>query len=82
MSFSLGRLWIYTVRHEFIAPGVAPAVVADVRLNLLLPPLVFLLSTGIAAINPQIAMYCWVLLLPAYVFRRRPEISLIRNDLP
>jgi uncharacterized membrane protein len=77
MGFSLALTWIYAGRHRFIGAGTPPAVVQDIRLNLLLPPLVFLLSAVVALLNPDIAMYLWLLLIPVYVLRRHREVTIL-----
>ena len=58
------------------------AVVRNIRLNLLLPPVVFLLSAGVAAFNANLAMYAWFLLIPVYVFRRHTETVLMGKEAP
>jgi cbb3-type cytochrome oxidase subunit 3 len=73
MGLSLWLLWIYAERHRFLSPGTSQAVVRDIRLNLLLPPLVFLASVITAAFNATLAMTLWFLLIPVYLFRRHTE---------
>jgi uncharacterized membrane protein len=80
MGLSLAWLWLYAVRHRFIAPGLPRPVIRDIRLNLVLPPLIFLLSIGVAFLDPSVAMYAWLLLIPVYVFRRLRERSLVLED--
>lgn len=80
MGFSLALLWIYADRHRFIPAGLPRPVVHDIRLNLLLPPLVFLASAVIAVFNPSLAMYAWFLLIPVYVFRRHSESLLADQE--
>jgi uncharacterized membrane protein len=70
MGLSLGLLWLYAVRRRFVVPGLSRDKIRDIRLNLLLPPLVFLLTIGIAFLDTSAAMYAWLLLVPLYVFRR------------
>jgi hypothetical protein len=82
MGLSLALLWIYAVRHAFIATGTPPATIRDIRLNLLLPPAVFLLSAAVALFNADVAMYLWLLLIPVYVVRRRLEITVIGDETP
>jgi uncharacterized membrane protein len=76
MGLALGLLWVYAVRHRFIAPGLSLRKIRDIRLNLLLPPLVFVLTIGVAFLNATAATYGWLLLIPVYVFRRLREKSL------
>lgn len=81
MGFALLLLWIYAERHRFLPAGMPPAVARDIRLNLLLPPLVFLASVITAAFNATLAMYLWFLLIPVYVFRRRTESAFKDGEL-
>jgi hypothetical protein len=80
MGLSLALLWAYACRHRFIPDGTPPVVVRDIRLNLFLPPVVFLLSAVVALLNAEVAMYLWLLLIPVYVFRRRREITVIGDE--
>jgi uncharacterized membrane protein len=80
MGLSLAWVWIYAVRHRFIVADLAQALVRDIRLNLLLPPLVFLLSAGVALFNADVAMYTWLLILPVYLFRRHNESLLLDRE--
>ena len=70
MGLSLALLWVYAARHRFLLPGLSRPLLRDIRLNLLLPPLVFLLTIGVAFLDTAAAMYAWLLLVPLYVFRR------------
>lgn len=76
MGLSLAGLWIYAVRRRFIPSDTPIALVKSVRLYLLLPPLVFIVSAGIALINVDAAVFAWLLLVPVYVVRRRSERGL------
>jgi uncharacterized membrane protein len=80
MGLSLAALWIYAVRHRFIAPHTPPALVKDIRLNLILPPLIFLASCGIALIDADLAGFVWLLLIPVYLLRRRSEALLMHDE--
>jgi uncharacterized membrane protein len=80
MGLSLAGVWIYATRHRFIPADMSKALIRDIRLNLLLPPLVFLLSAGVAAFNANLAMYLWFLLMPVYVFRRHTETVLLGRE--
>jgi TMEM175 potassium channel family protein len=82
MGLSLALLWIYAGRRRLIAAEMPPAVTRDIRLNLLLPPVVFVLSAVVAPFNADVAMYLWFLLIPVYVFRRRREITVIGDEAP
>jgi uncharacterized membrane protein len=81
MGLSLALLWIYAVRRRFIPATLSRAVIRDIRLNLLLPPLVFLLSAVIGFFAPSVAMYTWLLLVPVYLFRRHSESALMSDDM-
>ena len=76
MGFSLAGVWIYADRHGFIPSGLPRAAVRDIQLNLLLPPVVFLVSICAAPFSATLAMFLWVLLIPVYIFRRHREIAL------
>jgi uncharacterized membrane protein len=82
MGLSLALLWIYAERHGFLAATTPRAVIRDIRLNLLLPPIVFLLSVGVALVSPSVAMYIWLLLIPVYVLRRHTEITVLGDEAP
>jgi hypothetical protein len=80
MGLSLAGVWIYASRHRFIPANLSQVLIRDIRLNLLLPPLVFLLSAGVAAFNATLAMYLWFLLIPVYVLRRHSETILLGQE--
>jgi uncharacterized membrane protein len=80
MGLSLAGLWIYADHHRFIPADVPRAVARDIRLNLLLPPVVFLVSVCTAPFNATLAMYLWFLLIPVYIFRRHSEIELMDDE--
>jgi uncharacterized membrane protein len=82
MGLSLALLWIYAERHRFIAAGTSQATVRDIRVNLLLPPAVFLLSAAAAPVNVSVAMFLWLLLVPVYALRRHREIAVIGDEMP
>jgi uncharacterized membrane protein len=76
MGLSLAWLWIYAVRRRLIVTGLGRPVIRDIQLNLLLPPLIFLVTAGVAFLDSTAAMYAWLLLVPVYAFRRLRERSL------
>jgi uncharacterized membrane protein len=82
MGLSLAGVWIYASRHRFIPANLSRVLIRDIRLNLLLPPLVFLLSAVVALFNAGLAMYFWFLLIPVYVLRRYAETKLQGNAPP
>jgi hypothetical protein len=51
-------------------------VLRNLRLNLLLPPVVFLFSAGLALFNTNLAMLVWFLLIPVYIIRRATESAI------
>lgn len=70
--------------HRCILGGAVDtpqAIRRDIRLNLLLPPMVFVVSAAVALLNAEVAMYLWLLLIPVYVFRRRREITVIGDEV-
>jgi uncharacterized membrane protein len=73
MGLSLAGVWLYAARHHFILAGLPSTMARDIRLNLLLPPVVFLASCVVAFLNANLAMFTWILLFPAYVFRLRRQ---------
>jgi TMEM175 potassium channel family protein len=80
MGLSLAGLWIYADHHHFIPADVPRTVIRDIRLNLLLPPVVFLISVCTALFNATLAMYLWFLLIPVYIFRRHGESKLMGDE--
>ena len=80
MGFSLAGVWIYADRHNFIPAGLPRAAVRDIRLNLFLPPVVFLVSMCTAPLSATLAMFLWFLLIPVYIFRRHSETALILDE--
>jgi hypothetical protein len=82
MGLSLAGVWIYATRRRFIPADMSGALIRDIRLNLLLPPLVFLLSAGVAAFSAILAIVLWFLLIPVYVLRRHTEATLMGRESP
>jgi uncharacterized membrane protein len=77
MGFSLAGLWMYAFGHRFVSAEATSALNKSIRLYLLLPPLVFLISAGIALINVDAAVFAWLLLIPVYVIRRWSERGVV-----
>lgn len=73
MGLSLFWLWNYALRHGFVVAGVSTELIRDIRLNLLLSPLVFIASAIIALFNANLGMFAWFLLIPVYIYRRVTE---------
>jgi len=80
MGLSLAGVWIYADRHSFIPSDLPRVAVRDIRLNLLLPPMVFLVSACAALFNATLAMFLWFLLIPVYIFRRHSEIEVLADE--
>ena len=49
---------------------MSPSLIRSIFRNLLITPVVFLLSILVAWFNPNLAMYCWLVLLPIYFIVR------------
>lgn len=77
MGFSLAGQWIYAYRHAFVSPEASPALNKSIRLYLLLPPVVFVVSAVIALFSADAAVLAWLLLIPVYVIRRWSEKGLL-----
>jgi uncharacterized membrane protein len=77
MGFSLAVLWIYAYRHQFVSADGTPALNRSIRLYLLLPPLVFVVSAAIALFSVDAAVFAWLLLVPVYIIRRWSERGVI-----
>jgi uncharacterized membrane protein len=80
MGFSLAGVWIYAGRHRFLSRELDLRQERDIRLNFLLPPLVFLLSAIVAPLNANLAMYLWLLQIPIYALRRYTETRLMGRE--
>jgi uncharacterized membrane protein len=81
MGLSLAGLWEYGVRTRLVGPAVDAPMIRSIRLNLLLPPLVFIFSMIVALFNPMLAIYSWLLLLPVYLIRRFTEPAALEDSL-
>lgn len=80
MGLSLAGVWIYADHHSFIPSALSRMAVRDIRLNLLLPPVVFLVSMCAALFNATLAMFLWFLLIPVYLFRRHSETEVLADE--
>jgi uncharacterized membrane protein len=64
-------MWIYAARHHrLVDADLDPKFISRLMRRALIVPVVFILSIGIAAFNPALAMYSWWLIAPAYVLFR------------
>ncbi len=71
-STMLLLLWLYIGRHSaWLHGGRATQEQQSERLRGLAPPLVFLVSIPIAFLDPDWAMYSWILLVPIVVLMAR-----------
>lgn len=62
----LTLLWLYaSSRRRLVSPDLASAIVRRGILRNLSAPVVFLLSIGVAYINPDFAKFSWILIAPA-----------------
>ena len=62
----LTLLWLYaSSRRRLVSPDLESAIVRRGILRNLSAPVVFLLSIGVAYINPDLAKFSWILIVPA-----------------
>ena len=62
----LTLLWLYaSSRRRLVSPDLDSAIVRRGILRNLSAPVVFLLSIGVAYINPDLAKFSWILIVPA-----------------
>jgi uncharacterized membrane protein len=78
MGLSLAWLWIYAFSHRFVSEDATPALNRSIRLYLLMPPAVFIVSAVVAVFNVQLAVFAWLLLIPVYAIRRWSERDLVQ----
>lgn len=72
-GLSLVGLWLYASHdHRLISPDVETHTIHNVTRGLLAGPGVFLLSILVAFFNADLAMYVWLLQIPAYFLTRPP----------
>jgi uncharacterized membrane protein len=76
MGLSLFWVWSYALRHGYVSEAATPALIRDLRLNLLLPPLVFVISCIVALFSAAAGMLVWFLIIPVYIYRRVTEGAL------
>lgn len=76
-GLSLAVLWAYASQQDLIEAGLGSRTVLLQSARFLISPLVFLLSIGVAVVDPTLAILTWVLLLPLNaVFQSRIVESL------
>ncbi|MBU0490475.1 MAG: DUF1211 domain-containing protein [Chloroflexi bacterium] len=71
MGLAILGVWLYAARKRRLVDADLPrSTVSAIRNNLLAGPTVFLLSIGLAFVNPTWAMISWILTLPVYLMFR------------
>ena len=61
-------LWVYAWRHDFVdRRKIDDQLYRLINVNLLVTPVVFLLSIPVAAIHPSWGMFFWLVLIPANI---------------
>jgi len=63
-GFSLALLWGYASRKELVKEGLTSRIALIQEARFLASPLVFILSIGVAAVDPMLAVLTWGLLIP------------------
>jgi uncharacterized membrane protein len=58
-------IWRYAIGKDLLTPEATPALRREVSLRLLIAPVVFLLSIPVAFYSPNLATYCWLVILAA-----------------
>ncbi len=68
-------IWRYAIGKDLLRPEAPPMLRREVSLRLLVAPVVFLLSIPMAFYSPNLATYCWLVILAAngLLSRWRPE---------
>lgn len=70
-GLSLVAIWLYaTHAHRLVDQQLSPEIIRNQTLGLLVGPGVFLLSIVVAVFDPNLAMFFWLLQLPAYFLTR------------
>ena len=73
-GLSLVAIWLYaTKEHRLVDPQLDERMIHNQTQSLLVGPGVFLLSIIVAIFNPDLAMYAWLLQIPAYFLTRPPS---------
>ncbi len=58
-------IWRYAIGKDLLKPEATPMLRREVSLRLLVAPVVFLLSIPVAFYSPNLATYCWLVILAA-----------------
>ena len=73
--------WYVSSRHRLIAPTLEQDVISSERVRRLLQLSVFVISIGVALLNPYVAMAVWFVgWMPAYFVRVRTRKSSSKGD--
>ncbi|MFL7837360.1 MAG: TMEM175 family protein [Candidatus Promineifilaceae bacterium] len=73
-GLSLVAIWLYATKdHRLVDPQLDESMIHNQTRSLLVGPGVFLLSIIVAIFNPDLAMYAWLLQIPAYFLTRPPS---------
>ena len=76
-GFSLAVLWAYASRQDLLEAGLESRTVLLQGARFLVSPVVFVLSIGVAVVDPTLAILSWFLLVPLNgVFQSRIVESL------
>jgi len=75
-GLSLVAIWLYATHdHRLVDAQLDDALINNQTRSLLVGPGIFLLSIAVAAFNPDLAMYAWLLQIPAYFLTRPPSAA-------
>jgi uncharacterized membrane protein len=66
----VGLWWYASRRYRLIDRALEPGAIRAEARRGLIAPVVFLLSIGLALFDPQLAMYSWIVVLPASLLYR------------
>jgi uncharacterized membrane protein len=77
-AIGLSMLWLWhygTQNHRLVQESMSLNLIRSIFRNMLITPVVFLLSILVALFDPNLAMYCWLILLPIYFIIRTNQTS-------
>jgi uncharacterized membrane protein len=67
MGLTLFWMWVYATRgHRLVSEGLSESTIKSGGQNLIVAPIAFLASIGIALFDPALAMYSWIFLIPLF----------------
>jgi uncharacterized membrane protein len=64
-------IWINAVRLHHVDETLNAALIKNILMETLVPPIIFTLAIGVFFINPGLAHYFWILILPAKIIIRK-----------